>query len=142
MPAGVENPEAESDEIENPMQTDSQQVHSDPVVTGTDHQCDAGYPAVPNPVLSISDSDERPTEVTHSEGGPDEAEVEPAQDPPYVTLNGRTSKPPQRLICDPVWSQKASVLLSLANSQNQELLQNFSRTGSSAETLFAESFDC
>ena len=43
----------------------------------------------------------------------------------FVTRSGRTSKPPQRLICDPVWSQEASVLLSLANSQNQELLQNF-----------------
>ena len=106
------------------MQTDSQPVHPDPVVTGTDQQCDAGYPAIPNSVLPISDSDERPTEVTHSESVPDVAEADPIQDPPFVTRSGRTSKPPQRLICDPVWSQKASVLLSLANSQNQELLQN------------------
>ena len=72
----------------------------------------------------ITGSNERPTEVTHSESEPDVAEVDPVQDPPYVTRTGRTSKPPQRLISDPVWSQKASVLLSLANSQNQELLQN------------------
>ena len=124
MPAAVENPKADGDGMENPMQTDSQQVHPDPVVAGTDHQCDAGYPAIPNSVLPISDSDECPTEVTHSASGPDVADADPIQDPPYVTRSGRTSKPPQRLICDPMWSQKASVLLSLANSQNQELLQN------------------
>ena len=106
------------------MQTDSQLVHPDPVVAGTDQQCDVGYPAITNSVLPISDSDERPTEVNHSESGPDVAEADPIQGPPFVTQSGRTSKPPQRLICDPVWSQKASVLLSLANSQNQELLQN------------------
>ena len=106
------------------MQTDSQPVHLDPVVAGTDQQCDAGYLAVPNSVLPISDSDERPTEVTRSESGPDEVEADPIQNPPFVTRSGRTSKPPQRLICDSVWSQTASVLLSLANSQNQELLQN------------------
>ena len=124
MPAAVENPEADGDGMENPMETDSQQVHPDPVVAGTDQQCDAGYPAIPNSVLPISDSDERPTEVTHSERGPDVAEGDPIQNPPYVTRSGRTSKPPQRLICNPVWSQKASVLLSLANPQNQELLRN------------------
>ena len=124
MPAAVENLEANSDEMENPMQTDSKQVHPDPVAAGTDQQCDAGYPAIPNSVFPISDSDERPTEVTHSARGPDVAEADPIQEPPYLTRSGRTSKPPQRLICDPVWTQKASVLLYLANSQNQELLQN------------------
>ena len=124
MPAAVENPEGDGDGMENPMQTDSQQVHPDPVVPETDHQCDAGYPAVPNSVLPILDSDEHPTEVTHSESGLDVAEADRVQDPPYVTRTGRTIKPPQWLICNPVWSQKASVLLSLANSQNQELLQN------------------
>ena len=106
------------------MQIDSQQEHPDPVIPGTDHQCAAGCPVVPNSGLPILDSDERPTEVTYSESGPDVAEADPVQDPPYVTRTGRTSRPPQRLICDPVWSQKASVLLSLVNSQNQELLQN------------------
>ena len=56
MPAAVENPEADGDGMENPMQTDSQQVHPNPVVAGTDHQCDAGYPAIPNSVLPISNS--------------------------------------------------------------------------------------
>lgn len=120
-PVTVENPDAGSDGMTEPTQ-----AHSDPIVTGTDHQADAeGYPVVSNPELPmITGSDERPTEVTHSESGPDVAEVEPVPDPPYVTRTGRTSKPPQRLISDPVWSQKASVLLSLANPQNQELLQN------------------
>ena len=58
MPAGVENPEAEGNGIENPMQTDSQQVQSDPVVTGTDHRCDAGFSTVPNSDLLIYDPDE------------------------------------------------------------------------------------
>ena len=31
MPAAVENPEADGDGMENPMQTDSQQVHRDPL---------------------------------------------------------------------------------------------------------------
>ena len=124
-PAAVKNPEADGDGMENPMQTDSQPVHPDPVVAGIDQQCDAGYLAVPNSVLPISDLDEHPTEVTRSESGPDEAEADPNHNPPFVTRSGRTSKPPQRLICDPVWSQKASVLLSHANSQNQELLQSF-----------------
>ena len=124
MPAAAENPEVDGDEMENPMQTDSQQGHPDLVVPGTDHQCAAEYPVVPNSGVRIPDSDKCLTEVTHSESGPDEAEADPVQDPPYVTRTGRMSKPPQRLICDPVWSQKASVLLSLANSQNQELLQN------------------
>ena len=112
-PVTAENPDAGGDGMEDPTQ-----AHSDPIVTETDHQADAdGYPVVPNPDLPmITGSDERPTEVTHSESGPDVAEVEPVQDPPYVTRTGRTSKPPQRLISDPVWSQKASVLLSLANS--------------------------
>ena len=124
MPAAVENPEADGDGMEKPLQTDSQQVHPHPVVPETDHQCDAGYPAVPNSVLPNLDLDEGPTEVTHYESGPDVEEADPVQDPPYVTRTGRKIKSPQRLICDPVWSQKASVLLSLANSQNQELLQN------------------
>ena len=79
MPAAVENPEADGHGMENPMQTDSQPVHLDPVVAGTDQQCDAGYLAVPNSVLPISNSDERPTEVTRSESGPDEAEADPIQ---------------------------------------------------------------
>ena len=115
MPAAVENPETDGDVMENPMQTYSQPVHPDPVVAGTDQQCDAGYPAIPNSFLPIWDSDERPTEVTRTESGPDEAEADPIQDPPFVTRSGRMGKPPQWLICDPVWSQKASVLLSLAN---------------------------
>jgi len=41
MPAAVENPGADGDELENPMQTDSQQGHPDPVIPGTDHQCAA-----------------------------------------------------------------------------------------------------
>ena len=108
------------DGMENPLQK-----HLDPVIPGIDHQCDAGYPALFISGLLISDSDERPTEVTHSERGTVVAEDYLVQDPPYVTRTGRTSKPPQRLICDTVWSLKASFLLSLANSQNQELLQNF-----------------
>ena len=124
IPAAVENPGVQGDVMENPMQIDSQQEHPDPVIPGTDHQCTAGCPVVPNSGLPILDSDERPTEVTYSESGPDVAEADPVQDPPYVTRTGRTRRPPQRLICDPVWSQKASVLLSLVNSQNQELLQN------------------
>ena len=79
MPAAVENPEADGHGMENPMQTDSQPVHLDPVVAATDQQCDAGYLAVPNSVLPISNSDERPTEVTRSESGPDEAEADPIQ---------------------------------------------------------------
>ena len=94
MPAAVENPEVDGDEMENPMQTDSQQGHPDPVVPGTDQQCAAGYPVVPNSGLPLSDSDECPTEVTHSESGPNVAEADPVQDPPYVTRTGRTSKPP------------------------------------------------
>ena len=103
-PAAVENPEADGDGMENPPQSDSQPMHPDPVVAGTGQRCDAGYLAVPNSVLPISDSDERPTEVTRSESGPDEAEADPIQNPPFVTRSGRTSKPPQRLICDSVWS--------------------------------------
>ena len=79
------NPEADGDGMENPMQTDSQQVHPDPVVPETDHQCDAGYPVVPNTVLPILDLDERPTEGTHSESGPDVAEADPVQDLTYDT---------------------------------------------------------
>ena len=81
-PVTAENPDAGSDGMEDPMQ-----AHSDPIVTGTDHQADAdGYPVVPNPDLPmITGSDERPTEVTQSESGPDVAEVEPVQDLPYVT---------------------------------------------------------
>ena len=77
MPPAVQNPEADGDGIENPMQTDSQQVHPDTV---------AGYPAIPNSVLPILDSDEHPTEVTHSESGPDVGEADPIQEPPYVHL--------------------------------------------------------
>ena len=55
-PAAVENPAADGDGMENPMQTDSQPVHPDPVVAGTDQQCDAGYLAVPNSVLPVSDN--------------------------------------------------------------------------------------
>ena len=124
MPGAVENTEADGDGMENPMQTDSQQMHTDPVVPGAEQQCDAGYPAIPNSVLPISDWDECPTEVIHSESGPEVAEADPHSDSTYVTRSGRTSKPPQRLICDAVWSQEASVLLSLANSQNQKLLLN------------------
>lgn len=89
---------------------DSQQVHPDSLVPATDHQCDAGYPVVHNSGLPISDSDECSTEVTHRESGLVVAEPDPVPDPPYVTLSGRMSKPPQQLICHPVWSQKASVL--------------------------------
>ena len=78
-PAAVENPEADGDGMENPPQSDSQPMHPDPVVAGTGQRCDAGYLAVPNSVLPISDSDERPTEVTRSESGPDEAEADPIQ---------------------------------------------------------------
>ena len=53
IPAAVENPKADGDGMENPMQTDSQQVHPEPAVAGTDHQCDAGCPAIPNSVLPI-----------------------------------------------------------------------------------------
>lgn len=86
-------------------------------------------PVIPQPDLpKIADSDERPTEVTHFESGPELAAAEPEQDPPYMTRAGRASKPPPRLICNPMWSQKASVLPSLANSHNQELLQNVLQT--------------
>ena len=79
MPGAVENTEADGDGMENPMQTDSQQMHTDPVVPGAEQQCDAGYPAIPNSVLPISDWDERPTEVIHSESGPELAEADPIQ---------------------------------------------------------------
>lgn len=126
MPIVAEKPNACCDGMENSLQTDSQQMHSDPAIAEPDHPQGARCFAEPNSDLLITGSDERPAEVTHSESEvlPDVSEVEPVQDPPYVTRTGRTSKPPQRLICDPVWSQKASVLLSLANSHNQELLQN------------------
>ena len=85
IPGAVDNSEADVDGMENPTQTDSQQVHPDPVVTGTDQQHDAGYPAIPSSVLPISDSDECPTEVTHSKSGLDVADADPIQDPLYVT---------------------------------------------------------
>ena len=116
-----ENPNAGGDEMEAPTQ-----APLDPFVTEEDRQGDTDDNlVVPDPDLPrITGPSERPTEVTRSEGGPDIEEDDSVQDPPYVTRTGRTSKPPQRLISDPVWSQKASVLLSLVNSQNQELLQN------------------
>ena len=78
MPPAVQNPEADGDGMENPMQTDSQQVHPDTVV--------AGYPAIPYSVLPILDSDEHPTEVTPAESGPDVGEADPIQEPPYAHL--------------------------------------------------------
>ena len=69
-------------------------MHPDHVVAGIDQQCDAGYLVIPNSVLPILDSDKRPTEVTRSESGPDEAKADPIQDSPFVTQSGRTSKPP------------------------------------------------
>ena len=77
MPAAVDNPEADGDGTENPMQTDSQPVHPDPVVAGRDQHCNAGYPVIPNSVLLIQDPDEHPTEVTQSESGPGVAEADP-----------------------------------------------------------------
>ena len=40
------------------------------------------------------------------------------------TRSGRPTRPPDRLICDPAWSQKAAVLLSLATQNNQAVVEN------------------
>lgn len=64
--------------------------------------------------------DERPAKVIYPAG---ESSLDADKSQPVeteLTWSGRVSKPPQRLISDPVWSQKASVLLSLVDSRNQE----------------------
>ena len=40
------------------------------------------------------------------------------------TRSGRISRPPNRLICDPVWSHKAAALLSLVTPANRTVVQN------------------
>ena len=71
-------------------------------------------PPVPEPV---------PAEV------PDPTEATSTADPGSAannasTRSGRISRPPDRLICDTAWSQKAAVLLSLATQNNQSVVEN------------------
>ena len=112
--------------MENPLQTETQQVSSDSSIAGTEQTHDTIDTAGHHSDSPDINPDKQTPEVTHSESEAllNAEETQPVTDPPYLTRSGRPSKPPQRLICDPVWSLKASVLLSLVNSQNQELLQN------------------
>ena len=48
----------------------------------------------------------------------------PALEIPATTRSGRVTKPPERLVADPAWCQKASVLLSLVTDSNEHVAQN------------------
>ena len=118
MPAAVENPEADGHGMENPMQTDSQLVHLDPVVAGTDQQCDAGYLAVPNSVLPILNS----TEVTCSESGPDEAEADPIQNQSCGNKTMKRSSQTEEEVSRQTWHQTRQPLATPSRKLMKNML--------------------
>ena len=43
---------------------------------------------------------------------------QPALERPVVTRSGRATKPPERLVCDPTWCNKATILLSFSSKSH------------------------
>ena len=41
-----------------------------------------------------------------------------------VTRSGRITNHPERLVCDRMWCQKATVLLALTTKSNERIIQN------------------